>query len=520
MRTKLFIISLLFVGVVAAPAISRANTNDVLLQQIASLLAQVQFLQSQLNAIEGGTPGPVVGTPGTPTVTTTPNVTCPSITADLSRGSRGSEVESLQRYLTQTGHYTYGEVTGYYGSATEAAVQRFQASQGVVSSGTAASTGYGVVGPKTRKALNASCTGATYNEAIARDLVITPEVGQLPLQVTATFSLNSSSCSSYILDWGDGTKPLSFDAGLEQNCTKDIAHKRATHTYNVPGTHQVVLRAGHGPLSQARVVSRTFVSVGDTAPSGFSISPTTGSAPLTTSISFPVLGSSCTSYEADWGDGTIDRHQAASYDFCTQDSGTQSITHTYTDPGTYTVRFKTGRAPIAQLEVNEQWNVIVQNDVAAGAVVEIKPTAGNAPLIVKVDMYGFSESCTSYSLDWGDNSTVQQYEATQTDCGGGQFQKTFTHTYIAPGNYVIRAKIGESTSLASLPLNTQTIVVGEEGSGVIRANCPYPDTPVCGEIVYSCPIGYTCDQAYRTYQNRCAMEDDGAVFVHSGQCNF
>jgi len=518
MKFRILLLSILITSIVAVPAMLRAQTtNNVLLQQIAQLLLQVQFLQTQLAVIEGGTVGPVIGTPNVVQIPTTTH-SCVAITQTLQRGSRGEEVEKLQQYLTKTGHYTYGEVTGYYGAATEAAVQRFQASRGVVSSGSSETTGYGVVGPATRRALGANCTGAEFNDAVARNLVVTPEVGPLPLQVTATFSLNGSSCSSFSLDWGDGTKPLTFDAGNTISCTKDIAHKRATHTYTVPGNHRVTFRAGRGALSQARVVSQTYVSVGDTAPTGFSIRPTSGSAPLTTSITFPVFGSSCTSYEADWGDGNVDRHEASTYDACTQDSGTQSLTHTYLSADTYTVRFKTGRAPIAQLSINEQWNVVVRDDINPGSAVEIKPTAGTAPLTVMVDMFGFGESCTSYSLDWGDFSSVQEFEAASSSCGTDSFQKTFTHTYIAPGNYVVKTKIGQG-SLSDLSVSAQTVLVGGAGSGAVRTNCSYPSTPVCGEILTSCSAGYTCSQVFQTFSNRCALEDAGAIFAYSGVCN-
>src|SRR6185295_12563709 len=43
---------------------------------------------------------------------------------------------------------------GYFGSLTQAAVQRFQAAQGIVSSGTPSTTGYGRVGPTTMARIN------------------------------------------------------------------------------------------------------------------------------------------------------------------------------------------------------------------------------------------------------------------------------------------------------------------------------------------------------------------------------
>ena len=76
-------------------------------------------------------------------------------TTYLGTGSRGTAVTELQKRLTALGSYS-GPVTGYFGPMTEAGVQNFQRAQGVASSGSPWTTGYGAVGPKTRAALNAS----------------------------------------------------------------------------------------------------------------------------------------------------------------------------------------------------------------------------------------------------------------------------------------------------------------------------------------------------------------------------
>jgi hypothetical protein len=74
----------------------------------------------------------------------------------------GSDVEGLQTFLSMNAYiYPEAAVTGYFGPLTQAAVQRFQTAQGVVSAGTPATTGYGVVGPNTRISIAHSCAGAT-----------------------------------------------------------------------------------------------------------------------------------------------------------------------------------------------------------------------------------------------------------------------------------------------------------------------------------------------------------------------
>ena len=82
---------------------------------------------------------------------------CPNITHTLARGASGSEVTSLQHFLVDEGELFSDAVTGTFGPLTETAVKDWQASKHIVSTGSATSTGWGVVGTKTRTAINASC---------------------------------------------------------------------------------------------------------------------------------------------------------------------------------------------------------------------------------------------------------------------------------------------------------------------------------------------------------------------------
>lgn len=70
----------------------------------------------------------------------------------LSFGSRGSDVVELQNKLISEGYLGAGNATGYFGSRTQTAVRRFQCDRGVICGG-AVSSGYGMVGPRTRAAL-------------------------------------------------------------------------------------------------------------------------------------------------------------------------------------------------------------------------------------------------------------------------------------------------------------------------------------------------------------------------------
>lgn len=82
---------------------------------------------------------------------------CTILTNDLSYGSRGSGVSTLQSFLVSQHYPGDGAwmITGYFGRATEQAVRNFQAGRGLLQTG--------VVDWQTREAIRqASCGGAGY----------------------------------------------------------------------------------------------------------------------------------------------------------------------------------------------------------------------------------------------------------------------------------------------------------------------------------------------------------------------
>lgn len=91
-----------------------------------------------------------------------------TISTYLDFGARGADVTSLQQFLAaDVSVYPEGLVTGYFGSLTRAAVQRYQCKQGIVCGGTAATTGYGRVGPRTLASINASIGGVVTGDVSA-----------------------------------------------------------------------------------------------------------------------------------------------------------------------------------------------------------------------------------------------------------------------------------------------------------------------------------------------------------------
>ena len=70
----------------------------------------------------------------------------------LKIGSSGSEVREVQAKLKDLGYFNYSSITGYYGSITQDAVRKFQASKGIAQDG--------IVGNNTKKYLFGESSGS------------------------------------------------------------------------------------------------------------------------------------------------------------------------------------------------------------------------------------------------------------------------------------------------------------------------------------------------------------------------
>jgi putative peptidoglycan binding protein len=147
-------IALLIAAALAMPLLASAQTVTTLEQQLQALLTEITALQqSGVTTVTQ----PVAAQP-TVTSSTDTDIICPNLIRTLSLGSTGTDVANLQGFLAQNPLiYPEGTVTAYFGTLTQDAVQRWQSVYGIVSSGSPATTGYGVVGPRTRAAIAASC---------------------------------------------------------------------------------------------------------------------------------------------------------------------------------------------------------------------------------------------------------------------------------------------------------------------------------------------------------------------------
>jgi hypothetical protein len=99
--------------------------------------------------------GPSIFTSGYKLVSQSGAVTLSFLSRDLQYGSTGEDVKELQRNLSKYPEfYPEGEVTGFFGRATERAIQKFQDFNKIVTGKSLEEAGYGKVGPKTREKLN------------------------------------------------------------------------------------------------------------------------------------------------------------------------------------------------------------------------------------------------------------------------------------------------------------------------------------------------------------------------------
>ncbi|MBI2610767.1 peptidoglycan-binding protein [Candidatus Kaiserbacteria bacterium] len=144
MRSKRNVVTLVLL--LLFPLAASALTLDEIKAQLLAILERVSVLKVEIERLEK---------PSLPQVGTM--IPCLSLGRTLLMGMRGEDVQKLQEFLIAVDLLSEGNATGYFGALTEAAVKKWQAAQGIVSSGNAASTGFGVVGPKTRVAILTVC---------------------------------------------------------------------------------------------------------------------------------------------------------------------------------------------------------------------------------------------------------------------------------------------------------------------------------------------------------------------------
>ena len=246
----------IFAGSVSA----QTPTVETLMAQIAALRAQILALQQR---------GGQNNTEPIPTTRTENSSISPSVCVAFSRnlfpGHPDDEaVSRLQEFLKSRPEATWpanAEITGYYGPITTAAVQRFQASQGIVTSGDLETTGFGLVGRATRARIQKlTCTEATSNPGEimpgGNQPPVINSVGgptQLSVNQMGEWSVSASDPENgsltYSINWGE----LVAIPYAESMQNYGIAQKTSfTHSYANPGTYTITFIVNDSKGASAR----------------------------------------------------------------------------------------------------------------------------------------------------------------------------------------------------------------------------------------------------------------------------
>lgn len=427
--------TLVFIAGVLAivPFATSALTVDELRTQIEQLLAQVATLQAQLAALTGGNTG---------------GGSCPNLTRTLGYGSQGQDVLELQEYLVAEGNLDPSAVVGFFGGNTQSGVQRWQSKNGVVSSGTPDSTGYGVVGPKTRAAIAAKCAtnppkpegsgscvtppasptcstgqkleipkdangcpmqGKCVSE-VTTSFAPSPSTGTYPLSVTFTLS-GGNPTATYTVSFGDGAA-AAFPQG---------ASAMQYHTYTTQGTFTATL-SEKGTDGVVKVIKTATVTVQKPKPVSYatvSIGNASGAAPLATQ--FVLAGANKDyAYTVTYGDG--------SFGVFTLSGSSGSLTHVYQNGGGYTATVTereqcAGSNCTGYSRVIGTFTINASGSASTQAAASVTVSASTTPLTTTFSVLNPASSY-NYTINYG-NGTTATFPSS----------RALTYTYTTAGTY-------------------------------------------------------------------------------------
>ncbi len=220
-----------------------------------------------------------------------------------------------------------------------------------------------------------------------------------------------------------------------------------------------------GPMTRDRIKMRCGNQY------GFRVTPQAGVAPLSVTAYANVGGFTINRYAVDFGDGSAREPIACSApaDVCTTPG---SVTHTYTNDGSYTVSLWQTNSS------DNSSNVIAKESVRVGSnqnngQFSAYPQSGSAPLFVSFSYRGAEENA-QYYIEFGDGAAqvmdTQQIYCIRAPCIN---PAVAWHTYTTSGTYTAtvsryiaclytnpRCMIAQPAPLASLK-----IVVGGSESG-------------------------------------------------------
>ncbi len=456
-------ISLLIIGVFAVSPFfinnfAIADTVSDLRAQLKSVLAKIEELKAELVLVESGV-----------TIAESGGA-CVTIGRDLRKGMDNAEVKKLQIFLAQDASIYPERITsGYFGRLTELAVQRWQMRYGVISYGTAATTGYGAVGPKTRKAIASTCGSGGY--VAGADNVIsfsfTKSSGTAPLNTIVNIKMLQGACMSYQIDWGDGTPPVTKTASQSTACGNEVITYSAAHTYIAQGNYTATLYAGKGMPSTLPKVTSATISTTAGLPYVQIISPNSGETlylggsstikwevanqPHDSAVVFYIVGPtgtyrfakrSMSTKEFNWivGDRVCDGNDC---NVLLPPSDNYKIRALMYTPANACIDFCNAESVSPTFLTSDESDntfTISQLGTSGDNPLSILQTSGKAPFMasINIELSSINTGAGNFEVDFGDGSMpyivhVPAGEARST-------RHTLSHTYVNTGSYTIRLR--------------------------------------------------------------------------------
>ena len=256
------------------------------------------------------------------------------------------------------------------------------------------------------------------------DLTITNEPAGSNTAV-ARFTLGSP-CSPYTIDWGDGNRTVEEGPPAGLNCSDVEVPAEVTHRYSRPGTYTVFVDS-----SLAR--GRATVTVGQSSSGSgpYDLAVTNEPAGSNTAVARFTLGSPCSPYTIDWGDGNAVAREGRNDLSCrlpVADSVEES--HRYSRSGTYTVVVSSGAS-------TERATVTVGQPSSRPLDLRVtnEPAGSNRAVI----RYTLPSPCYAAEIDFGDGVRIPTPSPgpRRPNCNGRSEVVETEHTFRNAGTHTI-----------------------------------------------------------------------------------
>lgn len=524
MNARNFLIALCIVAAasVAAGPFASAFSIGEAQAQIQELMAKIKLVQSTQTQSS---------TIAAESAIISPRICSSGFMRSLFIGARGDEVKSLQEFLISEGILN-ANATGYFGTATRAALGEWQSRNNIVVSANPG-LGWGTFGPRTRAALKDWCSSPKMQ------FQASPQQGSAPLTVVFSTWLSDfrPSSQTYTIDYGDGTSERA--AGCFAPADGCQSPGQNTHTYATDGTYVAKLIytndiCGGTPGCMAPIEMRTVASVRIQV-GIIATACTKEYKPVCALKQVQCIRAPCNPIQQTYGnlcemqaDNATYLHDGACTDTSVNPADDPQCTSWYDGCNTCGRNTPGGSPAVCtnracrDVDMGRPYCTSYFNSSSNRPPV-VSGISGPVSLAVNeqgtwtVSASDPENEQLSYSITWGDEWAVMNSSARFPASESIVQKTTFTHSYAQPGSYTVSVTVrdgaGNEARASATVQVSQTACTGEYA-------------PVCGRpagCANSCPPGMYCTLMCRmydpvTYPNRCALNNANAQFLHGGTC--